>query len=223
MRNWLFLLISCAAAVQAGPPAQVEIAYELTRNGASMAEIVERLVHANGSYQLTETWKGKGLYALLGRAKRSSHGSLVPEGLRPLEFVDERTGRDTARAWFDWKANTFTMRYKGASKTEPMPANAQDSLSSLLTLSFSPPAAQPLTMHVINGRGISRHVYQANGQERVAVPAGEFESLKLMREKDNGRAEIWLATGHGYLPVRVLVLENDGTRYEQVATRITIP
>ena len=39
-------------------------------------EITEYLEHANGNYQLIETWKGKGIYALLGKAKRTSAGTL---------------------------------------------------------------------------------------------------------------------------------------------------
>lgn len=222
MRIWSCILLGAVSATHAAPPAKVEIEYSVTRNGSLMAEIVEQLEHGNGSYLLTETWKGKGLFALLGRARRVSQGDVVAGRLRPLQFFDERSGRDTARAWFDWKANTFTMRYKGTSRTEPMPANAHDALSALLGLCFSPPQPGPLTLHVINGRGMSTHVYEALGKERVSVPAGEFDALKVKRSKDNGRVEIWLAIVHGHLPVRLLV-EVDGTRYDQFATRISIP
>src|SRR3954468_9249755 len=76
MRSCLFLLISfvalhaCPAA--AAPPADVEIAYELTRNGSPLADIVRRLQHASGSYQIMENWKGRGLFALRGNIKLSS-------------------------------------------------------------------------------------------------------------------------------------------------------
>jgi len=36
-------------------------------------------------------------------------------------------------------------------------------------------------------------------------------------------SEIWLAADRGYLPVRIVVVEKDGTRYEHVATRISQP
>lgn len=221
MRNWLWLLLSFAGAAQAMPPGQVEIEYTLLRNGTTMAEVVDRLEHANGSYQLTETWRGKGMYALLGRAKRSSTGALSGEGPRPQEYVDERSGRDTQRVSFDWKANTITRRYKGKTSTEPVPTDTQDRLSFLLKLTFAFHMAQPVTFHVADGRGMSQHTYHANGRERVATPAGEFDALKITRTNGSGdRAEIWLATNRHYLPVRILVMEKDGTRYEHVATRI---
>jgi len=229
MRNSFWLLISLPAALsalaQTPPPARVELEYNLMRNGSTMAEVVERLEHGNGSYQLTETWKGKGVYALLGRAKRTSEGNLGADGPRPREYVDERSGRDTQRVSFDWSANTITRRYKGATRTEAVPADTQDRLSFLLALTFYSQKSQPISFHVADGRGMSRHTYKPNGRERLATPAGEFDTLRLIRRNEGSGevAEIWLAVDRSYLPVRILVVENDGTRYEHVATRISQP
>jgi hypothetical protein len=68
---------------------------------------------------------------------------------------------------------------------------------------------------------MSHHTYRLNGRERLKTPAGEFDAVKLIRRKDEGDvSEMWLATELGYLPVRILIVEEDGTRYEHVATRI---
>ena len=51
---------------------------------------------------------------------------------------------------------------------------------------------------------------------------GEFDTVKVVREGDGReKAELWLAADRAYIPVRVLVVEKDGTRYEQLATRIS--
>src|SRR5689334_5896193 len=144
MRNWSWLLISLAGTASvagvaaAEPPPRIEITYHVNRNDSTMAEIVEHLEYSNGNYSLTETWKGRGIYALLGSAKRVSQGTIENNVLKPREFFDERSGRDTARAWFDWKAQTLTMQYKGNKAAEPLPANAQDRLSFLFALSLVP-------------------------------------------------------------------------------------
>jgi hypothetical protein len=224
MRNWSFLLLSAALPALAAPPAQVEVEYELRRNGSAIAEVRERLEHGNGSYRLVETWKGKGLYRLLGKAKRTSRGQVAADGLRPLEFTDERTGRDTARAWLDWEAKTVTMQYKGERDILPLPPYAQDRLSFLLALSFAPKGKQPIVFNIADGKGgVSHHEYQVGGTERVRTPAGEFDAIKVWRQKEDERSEIWLATQLGGLPVRVLVTERNGTTYDQVATRIHAP
>lgn len=229
MRSSFWLLISLLApleaAAQVAPPARVEIEFELQRNGSTMAEVVEQLEHGNGAYRLVETWKGRGMYALLGRAKRTSEGSMDADGPRPREYVDERSGRDTQRVSFDWNARTITRRYKGATRTEPVPPDTQDRLSFLLALAYLSQKAGPASFHVADGRGMSRHTYKPNGRERIATPAGEFDAVKLIRRNDGSGevSEIWLAANRGYLPVRIVVMEKDGTRYEHLATRISQP
>jgi len=226
MRNW-FCLVSlalCASAAADGPPpARVEIEFELMRNGSTMAEVVERLEHANGNYVLTETWKGKGIYALLGRAKRVSAGTLGADGPRPLRSSMYSVGRDTQRVFIDWKANTITRRYKGKTSTEPVPADTQDRLSFLLALAFASRNGQLVTFHVVDGRGMSHHTYQPAGREKLATPAGEFDAVKMTRRNEGSGdvVEIWLAANRSYLPVRIVILEKDGTRYEHIVTRMS--
>jgi len=227
MRSSFWLLISLPvalpAAAQSTPPARIEIQYELLRNGAAMAETVERLEHGNGAYALTETWKGRGIYRLLGRAKRVSKGELSAAGPRPREFVDERTGRDTQRVWFDWSANTITRRYKGEPRTEPVAAGTQDRLSFLLALGYLSQRGEPVSLYIADGRGTSHHTYKPNGRERLKTPAGDFDAVKLIRRKEGTGdvSEIWLAAELGYLPVRIVIQESDGTRYEHMVTRIS--
>jgi hypothetical protein len=222
MRNWSWLLLSAAFAVHAEPPPQLEITFALTRNGSAMADVTERLEYAKGNYKLTETWKGRGVYALLGTARRVSEGTIVDGTLRPREFFDERSGRDTARAWFDWKAQTLTMQYQGNKGTEPMPPNAQDRLSFLFALSLLPGRAESINYSIADGKGLSRHEYKVVGRERLKTAVGEFDTVKVARKGDGREsAELWLAAQRGYVPVRLLVIEKDGTRYEQNPTRIS--
>jgi hypothetical protein len=224
MRGWLYSLAVVVAAASAAPPAFVEIEFEFTRNGSTLARVTERLERSGEEYQLTETWKGRGLYALLGSARRVSRGSLTASALRPREFFDERSGRDTARAWFDWKTHQVTMQYKGERKTEPMFPDTQDRLSFLVALSLLPGKAQSTSYHVVDGRGLSHHKYQVLGRERLKTPAGEFDTVKVARLSEGERkesADVWLAAELGYLPVRLLVVQDDGTRLDQMAVRIS--
>jgi hypothetical protein len=215
----VLLLVALAAGARAELPQRLEIEYDLLRNGSRVAEIVGRFERNGKEYRLTESWRGRGVYALLGRAMRTSVGVLVAGRAHPLEYTDERSGRDTARAWFDWKGNVLTSRYKGKTRTEAIPPNAQDRLSFVLALSMAPNGAKRGDYHVVDGRGTSHHVYEFAGRERVQTPVGEFDALKVVRAKDDERVEIWLAPAFGGLPVRVLGIEGD-TRFEQVATRI---
>ena len=228
MRSFCFLLISAAAGLaQGAPQGTVEIQFDVSCEGRDVAEIVERLEIAGSNYQMTETSRGKGLYALLGTAKRTSRGTLKNGELRPAEFADERSGRDTARAWFDWQARTITMQYQGHKGSEPMPPDrhSQDRLSFLFAIALMPGRVQSTKLSIFDGKGQSRHDYEVGVRERVSTPAGDFDAVKVTRRPEPGatdRAELWVAEELG-LPVRLVHVEKDGKRCEHVAKRISRP
>jgi hypothetical protein len=211
MRNiCLTIALSFSAAALAAPPKQVEISYEIARNGLVLAEVVQRLVHDGHSYTLNETWKGRGAFSLRGEANRSSQGVVAADGLRPLKFEDKRTGRDAQHVDFDPAAKTGTLL-------------RQDRLSFIWTFAFAPPGG-PVTVSVADGKGTTSYTYQPAGRERVKTPAGEFNALKLVKRKNNPEdrdTEIWLAIERSYLPVRLLVVDKDGTRLDTLASKIT--
>ena len=211
MRNLcLTIVLSLACAALAAPPQQVEIAYEVARNGTALAEVSQRLEHDGRSYRLSETWKGKGIYGLRGEAARSSQGAVAADGLRPQKFEDKRPGRETRHAEFDPSAKTATLQ-------------RQDQLSFMWTLAFAPPR-DLVTASVADGRSVTSYTYTVAGRERVKTPAGEFDALKLVKRKENPDdkvTEIWLAAERNYLPVRILIVEKDGSRIDQVAVRIS--
>ena len=197
------------SAAPAAPPQKVEIAYEVARNGMALAEVSQRLEHDGRSYRLSETWKGKGVFALRGEAARSSQGAVAADGLRPQKFEDKRSGRDTRTAEFDSTTKTPTLQ-------------RQDQLSFMWTLAFSPPR-DLVTASVADGKRVTSYTYKVAGRERVKTPAGEFDALKLVKHKENPddkATEIWLAAKRNYLPVRILIVEKDGSKLDQVAVRI---
>ena len=219
-RSWFIPLISAAALAQAAPPQAVEITYDVARNASSVAEVVHRLEHNGRSYTLTETWKGRGFLSLRGNAKRTSRGIVTAQGLRPLEYTDERTGRDTARASFDWSAKTLTQQYRDGPRTAELPPRPHDRLAFLFEFSFVPPRKSDVVLDIADGRGLSHQVYRITGRERIKVPAGEFDAVKLTRTKEDERADLWFATHRDYLPLRILITSKDGTVIDQSATRI---
>lgn len=224
MRNWFWLLISAAAAAHAAPPERVDIWYDIRHNGGSpVAHVAHQLHHDGRAYELRETWTGKGFYALRGTVRRTSRGTVSAGGLQPLEFTDERTGRRTARATFDWQAKTVTMQYKGGPRVEPLPPDGNDRLAFLFDFAFAPRLAGEVSFHLMDGRGRSRHVYSVGGRERLSTPAGNFEALRLVRDSGGDRTEIWFAADRSYLPVRILVTDRDGTHYDQIVTKISAP
>jgi hypothetical protein len=172
-----------------------------------------------------EQVRGRGAFVRKGEAQRSSRGRVTRDGLRPLEFEDRRSGRDTARARFDWSAKSMTLQYRGEPRTEALPAGAHDPLSLLFNFAFRSPGSRPLSVHVSDGRRLATYFYRAAGRERVKTPAGEFDALKLVKDKDapdDRGMEMWLAADRHFLPVRIVLIDKHGVRLEQTAVRLTL-
>ncbi|MBM3345207.1 MAG: DUF3108 domain-containing protein [Betaproteobacteria bacterium] len=230
---WFFTMsiaLFCSGTVLAAPPQRVTVEYDMSHNGTAMAQVVETMQHDGKRYVLESEVKGKGLFALArsGSAKRSSVGEVTPSGLRPNEFRDRRGDRPENVARFNWAKGSLSQGEAGRTDAQPMPALEQgaslsDRLSFLWSFAFSPPQGKEVRALLSDGRGLSTFRYAIAGNEVLKTPAGDIDTVKLVKQRDAGDdrgTEIWLASRRGFIPVRILVIEKDGTRIDQMVTRM---
>ncbi len=221
----LVALLECSSAAFALPPQKLSVQYETSRNGTVMVEVSETLTHDGKTYRIDSDARGKGLFALANRGsvKRASRGTVEAVGIRPLEFRDQRGERQPEFARFDWAKHQVVEERDGKNEVTPIKGPMQDRLSFLWSFAFTPPDGGEIALDVADGRGVSRFRYAISGPEKLKTPAGEIEALKLVKQRDPGDdrgTEVWLAVRHHFVPVRILVVEKDGTRLDQVATRV---
>lgn len=218
-----------AGACAAQPPHKLSLSYDLSYNGLVAAELTEVLEHDGRNFLLTSEGRGKGIGALLYRsaAKRWCRGEVTSTGLRPLEYRDQRGDKPAAVARFDWVRKTLTQEHEGRSATTNIVSPLQDRLSFLYDFAFQrEPELKPgreIRITVADGKGLTQMQYNVAGTELLKTPAGELETVHLVKQregKEDKGTEIWLASGRDYLPVRILVIEIDGARLDQVLTRI---
>jgi hypothetical protein len=210
------------AVAQAVPPERITLTYELKRNSL-VVDVSETLEHDGRTYVITSEGKGRGILALFGLLKRTSRGRITAQGLRPDEFRDERPGGWTVSAKFDWDARSVTQEKNGKSETLKMPATAQDPLSLAYSFAFVPPKGKEYDVTRADGRGLTPFRFTVLGNEKLATPAGEMQTLhiaKVLDGPEDKSTDIWFAAERDFLPVRVLVVEKDGTRSDQMVTRI---
>lgn len=213
-----------SGAALAVPPARVALVYELVREGTPIAEVTEVVEHADGRYTIASEAKGKGLLAALplGTFRRDSAGVVTQDGLRPAVYRDQRGGR-VAVATFDWPARTMLTEFRGQTETHPLDGAVHDRLTQIYTFAFAGVPEGEIAMRVTDGRGLSEQRFTVAGRERVTLRAGAFETVRLERVRDPGdrrEAVVWLAVERGYLPVRVLIVERDGARFDQTLERM---
>jgi hypothetical protein len=215
--------VLCVTQALAAPPRHVALHYEMLRNGTALGDVVETLEHDASSYSIVSELKGRGILALFGTLKRTSKGRITPQGLRPEEFHDRRGASWEVSAKFDWETRSLTQEGRGKSETLKMPANAQDPLSLAYTFAFVPPEAKEFDVTRADGRGLTPFRFKVKGEERIETPAGAMQSLHVEKIKDgpdDKATDIWFASERDFLPVRVLVVDVDGTRADQILTRI---
>jgi hypothetical protein len=227
----LAIAVAClfAGACAAQPLHRVSLSYDVSYNGMVVAELTEVLDHDGKSFSLTSEGRGVGIGALLyrGAAKRWCRGEVTSAGLRPLEYRDQRGDKPVAVARFDWTGKTLTQEHDGKSETASMVPPLQDRLSFLYNYAFQQaPDLKPgkeIKITLTDGKGLTRFQYNVAAREVLKTPAGDLETVRLVKQRDNQddkETEIWFASGRDYLPVRILVIEKDGARIDQVLTRI---
>jgi hypothetical protein len=104
-----------------------------------------------------------------------------------------------------------------------MPATAQDPLSLAYTFAFVPPKGKEYDVTRADGRGLTPFRFTVVGNEKLATPAGGMQTLRVAKVRDGPEdksTDIWFAVERDFLPVRVLIVDKDGTRADQILTRI---
>ena len=215
----------CGAAAAAQTPQTVSATYNLYMNGAHVAVMNETYDAKNASYRIVSESTPLGALALFQKpAKVVSSGRLTPEGLRPERFEGRSIGRGEVMAEFDWPGEKLSFGRDGRMETVTLPAGTQDRLSVMYQFMFRAlDGREKLDLAMTDGRRLARYNYAVTRGVEIDTPLGRMGTVHLVRQgADGSGTEIWLAPERHFLPVRMVVREDNGTRYEQVATRIEV-
>jgi len=227
LRLLLAALLVAAGWAIAAPPAAVKAHYEVHKDGLHVATVSEAFEQRGTGYSIVSESNPAGLLAIFVRTriKVTSTGSVTPAGLRPdqLEYgrLDDASKNVSAR--FDWKTDQLSMTFDGHNETIALPKDTQDRLSLMYQFMFLPAERLAnLAFHMTNGKKIEAYRYQLAGRETLNTALGKLDTVHLIKQRDPGdnAVEVWLAPEYHHLPVKVLIVENDGSKYEQTITRI---
>ena len=219
---------SCAAATPPAPHA-IAAGYNVAWNGMQVAVMNETFEARDGGYRIVSESHAVGLAAMFLRQplRLESNGRLTATGLQPLHFEGKRSDTDPrrARADFDWQAGELTITRDGRTDVLKLPPTTQDLISSMYQFMFLElEKQQHFELAMTNGRKLDHYLYTVQAGVEIETPLGRMTTLHLVKQRrpDEGGIEIWLAPQHRYLPVKLVVLEESGSRYEQVITKLEI-
>lgn len=155
---------------------------------------------------------------LLGSRSQSSVGQVTTQGLQPERFGDKSRSEQAAHFDFGKGEVIFSANTPRAAIGE----GAQDRLSVFIQLGAMlaaaperyPPGTR-IALTTVGARSADRWAFTVEGPETLELPAGSTPALKLQRLPQEGRnydqkAELWLGTALGYLPVRIRITQSNG-------------
>jgi len=221
------VLTTAATFAQDRPvgPARVDVSYDVSKDSRAAGRMRERFERRDdGTFSITSDSRALGLAALLPRAsiQVTSRGVVDGSGLRPQRFERVRGG-ESASAELDWSGRRLTLRHDDKVDTLALEPGTQDRLSAMYQFLFQTPVAgRPVPLKLTNGIKVEQYRYDVAKGPTLATPAGSFRTLHLVKRGEPGdnSTEIWLAESPRGLVVKLVVVEPDGERLEQLLTRI---
>jgi hypothetical protein len=226
-KAWLIPLLAAAGlagATSTTPPKGVKATYNAYMNGMTIGAITEQFETEGGTYRIVSETRPMGLATFLQRQplKFVSTGELTPEGLRPAHFEGRRSAADPPQvsADFDWTQGQIYLKHNGKAESVPIAAGAQDRLSIMYQFMFvaQPEKARQIDFWMTNGRKFDQYRYRMAADVELDTPIGRLKTLHFVKQREpgSGHAEVWLSTQHQHVPVKVVIIERDGMRFEQI-------
>lgn len=222
IRTLLVALGLFAASVHAAPPQQMNLVYDLYRNGHKLGQVTDTFTRNGNSYTLTSETRANGPLKILwpGSIRLESTGSVTAEGLRPERFQHARSDapHKLATARLDWKQRTIVHQYKGESrKMDGLQEGTQDQLSQVYQFMFAPRVPADYHLNVVSGRKLNDYRYTRTDGGTLETPLGSLATQQYQRatqKPDEKAITVWVAPDRNNLPVQIRVSE-DGVTLEQ--------
>lgn len=224
------LLVSAATLASDSLPKRIQANYQVTKNGQPFANVRELFVLTGETYKLESTTKGIGVYALFGERQLSSQGEVTSLGLKPKHFELHQgdSAKKTLIADFDWLNNTLHMLVKGAVKDAPLVAGAQDLASFAYQFMYLPkPLKNTVAVTMTTGKKLNQYEYKVNNTQVALEIAGKSYKTVHLSQIDKhaiktDTKELWLSVEHHYLPVRIVMVDDNGQKLEQTLTELHV-
>lgn len=211
------------------PPLKLIVNYSLYKgkNGIKIGKIVHTWDIKDGHYVIASVVEAAGLARWLTSEMiiQTSQGRITANGLEPESYWEQRGQKAdrTFRAEFDYLNKTLTYGRVAESSTVPLPPGTQDQLSFIYQFGLKAPLSGVVHFSMTTGRKLGSYASEVVGEEVIESGLGELRTQHLKKVLDDPRddqIEIWLATDHQYLPVKVRITNSDGDVLEQVVEGI---
>jgi hypothetical protein len=182
-------------------------------------------VHNGNNYQLKQEVR----HLLLGSRSQTSVGQTSPHGLLPQRFGDKF--RQEVAAHFE--RDKGQVSFSANTPTQTLQDGAQDRLSLFVQLAGllagSPQfqqVGQQISFQVVSARSAEVWAFSVDKTETLKLPIGSLNTLKLSRvplQTYDQTIDMWLSPQHGFMPVRVRIVQTNGDVLDQLLSKVQAP
>ncbi|MGI9229548.1 MAG: DUF3108 domain-containing protein [Gammaproteobacteria bacterium] len=222
----LIILLSSLAG-QAEPqlsrlsPPVFEVQYNLYRSGAKIARIQRRISQLeNSQFEYSSETKTIGVVSLfrkdhiIEKSIWDFHDNIPKPGFYSYQHTGGKKDRAVSIR-FDWDEFRITNTINGDAWQMPTEPAAMDKLLYQVALMLDLEAGNSVFSYSIaDGGKIKNYTFEKLGSETIKTSLGEFDTIKMIRYKDNGKRSVtfWCAKALRFLPVRVENIEKSGKK-----------
>lgn len=212
MRRWaLALALWLTGPALAAEPQlpELNLIYTATWNGIKLGDIVVTLKPAGGGncYRYESQSNPVGMVRMFyGKPRETSEFCVAGGKVVPRRFAYER-GRESFTLDFDMAAGTVK---DGHGREREIPPNAQDRFGLQQAVRLWVLAnerkgnAASVEFALVDDERVRAYRFAITGRERIELPAGAFETLKVERvDNPNRISRYWIAPDVGWMPVKV--------------------
>lgn len=207
------------------PPKLIKASYEVSKNGQPFAKVKEQFIISGNSYKLESVTKGIGVYALFGERKLISNGEVTAEGLKPAHFELHQgdNAKKSLHSDFDWSQKTLHMKIKNTVKDAALTPGVLDLASYPYQFMFNPAALKDtITVTLTTGKKLNQYPYRVSAEPEQIESAGtQYKTLHLVPVQDKSETEtkeLWLGIEQHYLPIRIMMVDENGEKLVQTMT-----
>jgi hypothetical protein len=230
MRNFatLYFATLLLFATQVSAVDGYQASYKLVVGNLSVGKMDRSfVVAAGGAYRFTSTFQTTGLAAMLRKEKvtESSSGTFRDGVFSPEQYTYTRKRKKKPKhitMQFDRTGNRIDTVTNNQQQSSSLSAGVLDKLIYQAALMHDLELGKLQFHYVIADRGKEK-IYEpvAEGNVSIETELGIFETIKLTWQSkgDSKSTTFWCAAEFGYLPVRVLHRDEDGS--ETIASIVT--
>ena len=232
--------LAAPSAPQAAPaafewPPSTRLSYRLSGNyrGPVEGQAQVEWLRAGTRYQVHMEVSIGPFFAPLMSRRVASEGEITPEGLRPSRYDEETriVTREPRRLVVFLDADR--VRLPGGAEL-PRPEGVQDSASQFVQLTWlfttRPDLLQPgvsISLPLALPRRVQDWTYEVQEPEWLHTPAGAVLALHVKPRREAMRpgdlaAEMWVAPSLQYLPVRIVIRQDEETHVDLVIERLPL-